>query len=292
MLNAEGINKVTVNEVEYHLDKRLFKLWSGLNNGNLIKHDEDRVYIVDGRERSGKSVFAIQQASFLDPLFSVDNICFTPDEFLEKIRTSEKGRVIIFDEAFRGLSSAGSRSKVNQKIKQALMEMGQKNLIVFIVLPSFFLLDIYAAMLRSNALFHIYRNRKGKRGFFRVYNYNKKAQLYQTGLKKGWSYTKPGTKFKGKFYNKYPIDENAYRKKKDKSLREIEKAPGEEEKTELPPALRERIEERDWWIKKYREDMGKSVEEMVEIAKGGPRPLKRSMLAVITRKNRENPSIQ
>jgi len=291
MYFQQGVN-VTVNEVTYPIHKKLVRLWDTLRGDKLIKNDEDRVYIVDGRERSGKSVFAIQQASYLDPKFSVDNICFTPEDFVEKIRTCEKGRVIVFDEAFRGLSSAASRSKVNQKIKQAMMEMGQKNLIIFIVLPSFFLLDIYAAMLRSNSLFHVYRNKKGKRGFFKAYNYKKKAQLYQTGLKKGWSYSKPDTKFRGMFGGKYPIDEIAYRKKKDKSLREMEKSPESTETKEEKPIVREIREERDWWIKKYREDTRKSVEEMVEMAKASPKPLKATMLSTITRKNREKTAIQ
>lgn len=285
-------NPVIINEVSYHIDKRIQKLWDSLKGENLIKHDEDRVYIVDGRERSGKSVFAIQQASYLDPLFSVDNICFTPEDFVEKIRTCEKGRVIIFDEAFRGLSSAASRSKVNQMIKQAMMEMGQKNLIIFIVLPSFFLLDIYAAMLRSNALFHVYRSKKGKRGFYRVYNYKKKAMLYQAGLKKGWSYDKPQSKFKGRFYNKYPINEDLYRNKKEKSLNTIAKEEKKPEKEELKPIAREFMEERDFWIKKVRELTGKSVDEMVELAKQSPKPLKKTVLSQITRKNRENSPIR
>jgi hypothetical protein len=285
MYFQQGI-KVIVNEVEYPIHKKLVNLWNSLRGEKLIKNDEDRVYIVDGRERSGKSVFAIQQAAYLDPKFSVDQICFTPEDFVEKIRTCEKGRVIVFDEAFRGLSSAASRSKVNQKIKQAMMEMGQKNLIIFIVLPSFFLLDIYAAMLRSNSLFHVYRNKKGKRGFFKAYNYKKKAQLYQTGLKKGWSYAKPDTRFKGLFTGKYPIDEIAYRKKKHLSLVEMEKAPEAAEEKPEKAIVKEMRAQRDWWMNKCRELTGKSVEEMVNLSKEAPLPLKRASITNITRQTR------
>lgn len=213
---------VEVNETSYSINDRLFKVWDKLRNGEIVKKDEDRVYIVDGRERSGKSVFAIQQAAFVDPTFNISRICFTADEFLKCIREAEKGQAIIFDEAFRGLSSRSALSKINKTIIQALMEMGQRNLFVFIVLPSFFLLDIYPAMLRSNALFHIYRNSEDKRGFYKVYNFSKKAKLYQTGLKKGWSYKIPSTRFRGRFSNKYPIDERAYRLKKDHSLKTMD----------------------------------------------------------------------
>ena len=219
---------VTVNSVSYYMNPKLKNLWDSLKEGKLENKDEDRVYIVDGRERSGKSVFALQQAAYIDPTLTVDRICFTPEEFVNAIKNGKPGQVIVFDEAFRGLSSSSSRSKINLMIKRALMEMGQRNLVIFIVLPSFFLLDIYAAMLRSNALFHIYRDSKNRRGQFRVYNYNKKNALYQIGLKRGWSYSNPKTKFRDRFFNKYPIDQEAYRAKKAQSLHTVDSLEAEE----------------------------------------------------------------
>lgn len=199
------------------MDENLKKIWDRIK-ANLVKNDEDRCYIVDGRERCGKSLFTIQQACYIDPTFDISRICFTPEELLNCIRTAKPGQVIIFDEAFRGLSSAQSRSKTNQQIKTALMEMGQRNLVLFIVLPSFFLLDIYAATLRSHALFHIAKEPNSKRRMFKVYNERKKWVLYHLGIKHGANYAKPPSRFKGNFYNKYPIDEQAYRKKKSDAL--------------------------------------------------------------------------
>lgn len=130
----------------------------------------------------------------------------------------------MFDEAFRGLSSKASQSKVNKAIVQALMEVGQKNLIVFIVLPTFFLLEIYAAVLRSNCLFHIYKSKDPEKKWraFRIYNYGQKSLLWNVGRKKGFSYKFPRVKIRGKFYNKYPIDEMSYRKKKELSFGKVE----------------------------------------------------------------------
>ena len=152
-------------DISYYIDKKLKENWDKLRKGQLIKKDDDKVYIIDGRERAGKSTFATQQAKYLDPLFNIDRICFTAEQFLYQIRNAPKGSVIIFDEAFRGLSSKASQSKINKSIVEAMMEMGQRNLIVFIVLPTVFLLEIYAAVLRSNTLFHIYKDKSGKRKF-------------------------------------------------------------------------------------------------------------------------------
>lgn len=200
-------------DLTYHIDKNILKRWDKLKNGRLIKQDEDRVYLVDGRERTGKSVFTFQQAKYIDPSFNLDKVCFSPDDFLKAIRTADKGQVIVFDEAFRGLSSKAGQSKVNKAIVQAMMEMGQRNLVVFIVLPTFFLLEMYAAVLRSNCLFHIYKDKKGQRRF-RIYNYSQKSVLYQVGKKKGFSYKFPRVKLRGSFFNKYAIDELSYRNKK------------------------------------------------------------------------------
>jgi len=213
---------VTVAGETYHIDDKTKAKWDKIKDGQLAKLDEDRVYVVDGRERSGKSVWTLQQACYIDPSLvnDLDRITITPEETLNAIRktnsTDTETKVIISDEAFRGMSSRAVLSKVNKMITQALMEMGQKNLVLFIVLPSFFLLDMYCAVLRSNALIHISKKKGTNQRSFKVYSYKKKAVLYETGLKKGWNY-KIYTPIMGRFPNKYPggkAFEMKYRKKK------------------------------------------------------------------------------
>lgn len=205
----------------YYVSKLLKKKWDKIKDNQLIKSDDDRVYLVDGRERVGKSLFSFQQAKYLDKTFNLNRICFTPDEFLNQIRNAPEGSVVVFDEAFRGLSSKASQSRVNKKIVQAMMEMGQRNLIVFIVLPTFFLLEMYAAVLRSNALFHVYKDKKGIRRF-RIYNFQAKSLLYKVGKRKGFDYGFPRVKYRDRFYGVWSINEEKYRNKKLKSLKEFE----------------------------------------------------------------------
>lgn len=193
---VEYYDALTGQTLSTFIDKKLIKIWNGIKDGELERKHEDRVYLVDGREGSGKSFFAIQQAKFIDPTFSADDVYFSPIKFLNAIRTYKPGKVIVFDEAFRGLSSKGSRSSVNRAIVQALMEVRQRNLTIFIVLPTIFLLEIYAACFRSEALFHIFKQKKSagsgeRRRAFKIYNYNKKMQLYLRGKTKYFSYTFP-----------------------------------------------------------------------------------------------------
>lgn len=212
----------------YHLDDKLKARWDSLKNGKLAELDEDRIYIVDGREGSGKSLFTLQQASYIDPTVLTDldskgfpnRVCFSPEEVLaqiRKLRSDNKNTYcVIFDEAFRGLSSRSALSKVNKQIIQVLMEMREKNLVFFIVSPSFFLIDLYPAMIRSNALFHIAKKKGAKSRSFKVFSHKKKAKLYQHGIRKGWEY-KVYTKFMGRFFGNYPGGndfEKVYREKK------------------------------------------------------------------------------
>jgi hypothetical protein len=115
-----------------------------------------------------------------------------------------------------------------------MMQMRQKNLLVILVLPTFFLLDKYAAIFRTRALIHVYEN-KGIRGYFRVYNYKKKIYLYLFG-KQTYSYGgSKGTKhfittnFKGRFYGVFALGdesmEERYRAKKSKALEDTQKNP-------------------------------------------------------------------
>lgn len=215
--------------ISFYVNRQLKAHFEKNSLSRLRKANIDRVYIVDGTEGSGKSFFAMQMMAVLEPTLLdnpekfVDRIVFTPEDFLDKVRTIKNG-VIIFDEAFRGLSSRSALSKVNRQLVQALMEMRQQNNIVFIVLPSFFMLDIYPAMLRSNGLFNIYVAKDSGRRIWQGYNKQDKNRLYQQGIKKGWNYF-VRTKFRDYFFGSFPKGEflEFYLRKKAKALREMNK---------------------------------------------------------------------
>ena len=200
---------VTVRDTSYHADKKLLHIWNNNSLEKLKKQNSDRAYIVDGRERIGKTLFTVQQMGIIEPEVFKDTktflsrICFTPEQFNKAARETKNG-VVVFDEAFRGLSSRSALSRVNKLIIQTLMEMGQNNNIIFIVLPSIFLLDIYPAMLRSDMLFHIQQDRRNRNlRAFKIYNRADKNSIYQMGIRKGWKYS-ISSKFTGRFYNKFP----------------------------------------------------------------------------------------
>ncbi len=174
-----------------------------LKNLNLckknIRKDWDYVFVIDGEVGAGKSVFAQQIAHYVsDGDFDLDEICFTPEQFKEQIVKSEKYNAIVFDEAFRGLSSRSALTETNKILISMLQEIRQKNLFVFIVLPSLWDLDKFVVMHRCKGVFHIYTDENKNRGYFKFYKREKIMGMFANPMK--WRYKLPkAPQFKGRF---------------------------------------------------------------------------------------------
>lgn len=212
---------------------------------NVIKKDWDMIFAVDGYEGSGKSVMAMQVAYDCDPTLNIDRIVFTPNEFRKAVLKSKPYQAIVYDEAYTGLSSRATMSMINRTLVSMLAEIRQKNLFVFVVMPTFFDLDKYVALWRSRALIHIYTGSEFQRGFFAFFNIDRKKDLYILG-KKFYSYGKPKANFYGRFPNHYVVDAKEYKKKKKDALVEREKKAEEAAiKRQVEDALFVRIMESD-----------------------------------------------
>lgn len=186
-----------------------------------LRKDRDCLIIVDGYEGSGKSTLTLQMAKFIDHDLTIDNVVFTPEEFRERVMKAKKGTVIVYDEAITGSRSASWAKDINKALVEMMAQVRQKNLCIFMVIPTFFEMQKYYAIHRSKALVHVYTDRMGTRGFFQVYNRNQKTRLYVAG-KKFYSYSDFFAKwnFHGRFPNYYPVDEKLYREKKLKAFME------------------------------------------------------------------------
>lgn len=204
--------------------------------------DWDMLFVIDGAEGAGKSTLAQQLAVYVDPDFCTDRIAFTPDEFKKKVVNGRKGQAVIWDEAMAGANVRATISNVNKAIVDLLAEIRQKNLFIFVVLPSFFDLDKYVALWRARALIHVY-HKAFNRGHFSFYNEDKKKYLYVQG-KKFYNYHCQKPNFRGNFFNGYAVDEQEYRESKLKALRAAN--PG----NRVAPLHKRWLDQRDcaWYI--------------------------------------------
>lgn len=231
---------VTVNGKTYYMDGYLK---SNLDMAKkVIRKDWDMLFCVDGPEGSGKSVLGMQCAFYVDPSFVINRVCFTPKEFENCIlHNAQPYEAVVYDEAFSGLDSGGAMSRINRALKKTMAEIRQKNLFIFIVMPTYFDLMKYVALWRSRALISVYVGSNFERGFFNFYGKEKKQKLYLLG-KKMYDYHVVQPNFKGRFTNFYVVDEKDYRDKKAKALtnRAIVRAD-EEDKRKVEQLLFDRL---------------------------------------------------
>ena len=191
----------------------------------LIKEDWDFLYVVDGDVGTGKSVFSQQMAYLVsDGQFGLDQICFDAQQFRSAVLNADRYQAIVFDEAFRGLAGRSSLSKINKEIVQLLNEIRQKNLFIFIVLPSMWDLDKYVTQHRCSGVFHVYylpyrkkdNNWSRERGHVKFYN---KSKITYTIGNSPRRYTYPqSASFKVTFKEFYTVDETSYKLKKSRAL--------------------------------------------------------------------------
>lgn len=204
-----------------YMDNKLHRYIEGKVRPSVNQKDKDHVWLVDGEERSGKSVLATQIAKVCDPSFNIENICMTPDKFKKAVQNANRGQAIVYDEAFTGLSSRAAMSQINRMMVEMFMEMGQKNLIIIIVLPTIFQIDKYLPLHRAKGLFHVY-TKNTQRGYWVYFNKKKLQELYIKG-KKNMTYKQPRSERRGRFLDQYTIDESEYRAMKAKSLKQKER---------------------------------------------------------------------
>ncbi len=216
-----------------------------------VKDDNDCVIAVSGREGTGKSTMTIQAACYVDPTFNLDRVVFDSADFRKRVLAANKYEAVVFDECIAGLRGVSWSGHVSRALVQMLAQIRQKNLFVFLVLPSFFELIKYAAIHRTQALLHCYRGKDGKRGRFVGYGWEKKKRLYLMG-KKFYDMNVQHGDFVARFTKAMPLDDAAYRKKKLLAL----------EKAQVEPETRTYIKtssQRDGLIKYLIKDKGESA---------------------------------
>lgn len=200
-----------------YMDTQLHRQLTKNVQRSVQKKDMDYLTVIDGLEGAGKSVLGMQVAKILDPNFTVDNIAFTPIQFVKKVISAKKFSCIVFDEAFTGLSSKSSMSNANKLIVETLMESRQRNLFLIIIMPTFFYLERYVVLHRAKSLFHIIFEKDGRRGRWLLYNQDRMKKLYIYG-KKYMTYRQTKPIIHGTFHDTYTVDEKQYRDIKHDSL--------------------------------------------------------------------------
>jgi predicted ABC-type ATPase len=186
---------------------------------HYIKRHWDMVIIVEGEVGAGKSTIAIQSGFYLDPTLNVDRICFTLPQMEEAIDKGKRGQVIIYDEAVSSLLSIEVFKRESTALVKKITQCRKKGLIIFLLIPSIFMLQKYFAIFRSKFDIRVL-SRGGERGNFAVYGRRAKQQLIERANGTFRYLVKPSLPIMS-FHKDCPIDigeGSEYDKKKDSAM--------------------------------------------------------------------------
>lgn len=187
----------------------------------LQKKGWDVVFIITGREGSGKSTLSFEIGQFIsDMSLTLDNIASGTTDAINKLNNLPDGSVLIVDEAELLFSSRETMSSEQRQLTKILMIIRQKKMCLILVSPVFFDLSKYVAVERARFLIRVYTDKNLNRGRYQYWGEKKKRTLYELGKKNYGNYSKPKPDFYGRFYEyKLPFDDE-YQKTKMKSLME------------------------------------------------------------------------
>jgi len=190
----------------------------------MVKKKFDLFFVVTGREGVGKSVLCATILKYLDNSFNMDRCFMNGDDFIRALIEADgekdKFKAFMFDEG-QEFTSRSAVTKFNKLLVQVISKIRAKQLYIGICIPNFFELDKYGAIHRSNFLIQVYQDKRGKRGGFRFWNWERKKNLYLLG-KKNYDYFCVPPNFRGFFtYSAFPFPQEEYDKLKFDAMQDI-----------------------------------------------------------------------
>lgn len=184
---------------------------------NKIAHRRsDMFIIIDGPVGSGKTTLSFQCARYFDPIFCLERVVFSVDDFLRVLIEASPGQAVVFDEAII-VNSRSALTDFNKKVIIAMTQIRSKGLYIFFNIPSVFDLDRNLVLNRCHLLLHCYQDSFGDRGKFCVFDKDKMKTLYLKG-KRLYSYAFPKANFVARFTEYFDLNRTDYENKKQKEI--------------------------------------------------------------------------
>jgi hypothetical protein len=165
----------------------------------MHRENKNVLIVAVGQTGSGKSWSALKLGEELDKNFSIENVVFTPSDFIKLISETEgkklkKGAVIVWDEVGVGLGSRDWYSLKNKIISYITQTFRYKNFCVIYTVPAMNFVDFQIRQLfhASLTMTKINRTKGYSTGTFRFLDYSstkgdiyeKKPRLYHVGKRK------------------------------------------------------------------------------------------------------------
>lgn len=274
--------RIRTKKLAYKLPIKLCQLLDGFKWA-IHSRNQSAVLVVDGRSGMGKTTLSSQIGLYMNRNFSLNHIHFTPEKFLEALTKTEKGDVLVFDEAML-LSSRAALSAMNRMIVIAMSMIRSKNLLIIFNVNSIFDLDRNLALSRADLLLHCYGDSLTDKGKFLAFfkggdGMDRIKQLYIYG-KKFYSYGSPKSNFNSTFTSYFTVNDAEYEAKKQIGVNNF--LMGSKSKTETRDKVsRDQLID---YIYKNRDKLDITQEKIAEIAKIGSK----TVWTVLSKKKNED----
>jgi hypothetical protein len=264
--------RLRVNHLPFKIPSALRQLLDGFKWA-IMEKNQSAVTIVDGRSGMGKTTLSFQMASYMSPNFSLNDVYFSPEKFLDGLSNTKKGerKVLVFDEAML-LSSRAALSAMNRMIVVAMSMIRSKNVFIIFNVNSIFDIDKNLALSRADLLLHCYGDSLTDKGKFLAFfkggdGMDRIKDLYING-KKYYSYGKPKANFYSTFSSHFTLDEDEYENKKQEGINKF--LSGSQSKLG-----NKHLQTRDNAVRKLYELNNMTQDEIAEVVGVSPRTVQR-----------------
>lgn len=198
-------------------------LYEKLENVQKIRAKKwDCIFLIDGDRRAGKSTLGLTCAKILQPNLTINNVASGMQDAIEKIKHLHDGSVLLIDEGSLVFNNKESMNKEQVHLMKIIDVVGQKQMVLIVILPSFFDLHKNIAVAHSRFLLHVYTGAQMERGYFAYFGKDKKRTLYTEGKKNFGSYKYPSADFTDRFVDYNPLGQEYLDLKKQSLLEALE----------------------------------------------------------------------
>lgn len=195
-----------------------------------IPNKWDALFIVFGKEGTGKTTLASQGCILLDNKFDLSKVEFIPEKFGVLIDKAPPESSVLWDEAITGAASENHANKISQLIISKLTQIRKKRLKIWICFPYLYMLNKYFIS-RCVASFYVYSKGFTNRGHLYAYNQGQTEYLYSLmkekyRLKPSEAIKKAQRSFYCDFSGTFCLPEDEYDKKKELARLTEDAEPG------------------------------------------------------------------
>jgi len=134
-----------------------------------LKNRQHFIVLIVGRPGSGKSYTALRIAELVDENFTLENVAYTPKEFISLVKNRREGSAIVFDEAGVAIYSREWQKKINRAFAKLIQVLRYKCLGIIFTTPHALFLDKAVRVLFDYILLAEGFDRENKVSFCKVF---------------------------------------------------------------------------------------------------------------------------